>query len=125
MSPRFFGSFKILARIGTVAYKLDLPSVAQIHNVFHVSMLKKQLGPIETAMVSLPLVSADVNIMPEPEFVLDKRVVQKGKYRPKTEVLIQWKSATREDATWENLWRLSKSYPQFYLEDKDSLRERE
>jgi len=37
LSPRFFGPFKILARVGTVAYKLDLLVGAQIHNVFHVS----------------------------------------------------------------------------------------
>jgi hypothetical protein len=42
-------------------------------------------------------------LLPEPELILDRRVIQKGKYRPKTEVLVQWKGALPEDASWENL----------------------
>ncbi|XP_011000836.1 PREDICTED: uncharacterized protein LOC105108282 [Populus euphratica] len=122
LSPRFFGPFKILARVGTVAYKLDLPIGAQIHNVFHVSLLRKHVGPLDLPIVSLPPVSADVQILPEPKVILDRRVVQKGKYRLKTEVLVQWKGASHEDVTWENLWGFSKTYPDFRLEDKDAPR---
>ena len=42
LSPRFIGPFKILERVGTVAYRLDLPpSMSDVHEVFHVSMLWK------------------------------------------------------------------------------------
>jgi len=75
--------------MGTIAYKLDLPVGAQIHNVFHVSLLRKHFGPLDLPIASLPPVSADVQILPELEVVLDQRVVQKGKYRPRTEVLVQ------------------------------------
>ena len=42
LSPRFIGPFKILERVGTVAYRLELPpSMSGVHEVFHVSMLHK------------------------------------------------------------------------------------
>ena len=45
LSPRFIGPFKIQSRIGNVAYRLDLPAeLSGIHNVFHVSMLRKYVS---------------------------------------------------------------------------------
>ena len=42
LSPRFIGPFEILERVGTVAYRLDLPpSMSSVHEVFHVSMLRR------------------------------------------------------------------------------------
>ena len=99
LSPRFYCPYQILARFGTVAYRLDLPAGSCIHNVFHVSLLRKHLGVTPIASPDLPPTSDDSTVMPQPEAVLDRRIIHKGKYRSKTEVLIKWKGAPIEDAT--------------------------
>ena len=47
LSPQFVGPFKILERVGTLAYKVVLPpSLSKIHNVFHISTLRKYVFDI-------------------------------------------------------------------------------
>ena len=121
LSPRFFGPFKVLEKVGQVAYRLDLPVGSQIHNVVHVSRLRKVLGNIKPVSPMPPPVADDSTILPQPETILARREIQKGKYRPQTEILVKWMGTTAEDATWENAWRFSKSYPNFVLEDKAGL----
>ena len=119
LAPRFFGPYKVIAKVGLVAFKLVLPLGSQIHDVFHVSMLKKHLGPVTATSTQLPAVSDTSTVLPQPEAVLDRRVIHKGKYRPKSKILVKWVGAPAEDATWENEWRFTKSYPDFILVDKD------
>lgn len=57
LSPRFYGPFQVVARVGRVAHKLKLPPEFKIHLVFHVSVLKKKLGVNVPAMTTLPAVS--------------------------------------------------------------------
>ena len=111
--PRYFGPYEVTARIGPVAYHLALPSGSLIHNVFHVSMLKKHVGPVTTISTQLPPVTNDSILVPQPELVLDRRVTQRGKFRLKVEVLIQWKGTSANDATLEDERRLTKTYPTF------------
>ena len=44
LSPKYYGPYKVLQKIGTMAYKLELPSQSLVHPVFHVSCLKKVIG---------------------------------------------------------------------------------
>ena len=113
LSPRFFGPYQILEKVGPVAYRLFLSAGSQIHDVFHVSLLRKHLGSITPTSAQLPPVSDESILLPQPESILAQRVIHKGKYRPCTEFLVKWLGAPIEDATWKNAWRFSKAYPEF------------
>ena len=44
LSPKYYGPYKVLQKIGTMAYKLELPASLQVHPISHVSCLKKVIG---------------------------------------------------------------------------------
>ena len=46
LKPHFYGPYKVLKRIGEVAYEIEFPKNSKIHNVFHVCRLKRVLGNI-------------------------------------------------------------------------------
>ena len=54
LKPRFSGPYKIIRKVGEVAYELELPQESKIHNMFHVSSLKKTLGQHIASSTELP-----------------------------------------------------------------------
>ena len=74
LQPRYYGPFKVIDRIGTVAYQLQLPPDAQIHNVFHVSLLKPAHASIQ-ACSSLPISNTSTTLLPQA--ILDRRLVKR------------------------------------------------
>lgn len=112
LSPRFYGPFRIVDRVGVVAYKLALPDGAAIHNVFHVSQLKLCPNPSMTT-AALPQYLAETGMTKEPEAILDKKMV-KRQNRAVTKVLVQWKGQTPDQATWEFYQDFIAKHPNFH-----------
>ena len=110
LSYRFFGPFKIVAKVGAVAYKLALPPDCKIHPVVHVSQLKKHI-PADTQVSSdLSSVSTDPFVEVSPVAVLDhKRVAHAGAVVPR--VKIQWSGMPSTLATWEDEKDLRRRFP--------------
>lgn len=94
---RFYGSFQIEVRIGTVAYHLQLPLQAQVHLVFHVSQLKKKLGNRCIPIPMLPLVTSAGTFLLEPHAILERHICRWG-HLPLMEVLVHWEGQ-QQDAT--------------------------
>jgi hypothetical protein len=76
LSPRFYGPYRVLARVGSVAYRLELPPTTCIHSVFHVSQLKKKLGTLDRTVEELPSVSDNGAMELEPTRIIDFRWVK-------------------------------------------------
>jgi transposase InsO family protein len=111
LSPKFYGPYKVIQRVGMVAYKLELPEEACIHPVFHVSCLKAKLGKTITPISRLPLTDALGHLAPQPAKILETRTIKKRRLPAVTEVLVQWEEGDPDDATWELLFKLQEDYP--------------
>ena len=99
--PRWIGPFTILDRIGTLAYRLDLPeSMHKIHNVFHVSKLKpyKASGRVQPPPVPIEI---EGELEYEVERILDKRVTKHRRKSDAVEYLIKWLGYGHEHNSWE------------------------
>lgn len=108
LSPKYFGPFLVLEKVGKVAYKLDLPNEVQIHPVFHVSLLKQAPEP-PGKIIPLPV---DSRFRLTPVSVLDRQLVKRGN-RAAMKVLVQWVGQTKQDATWEFLDEMKLRFPEF------------
>lgn len=94
LAPRFFGPFRVLETIGHVVYRLQLPETSRIHNVFHVSQLRKAIGD-RTSTPSLPAtLTKDMKVLLQSGQVEGVREGVAGK-----EVLIRWKDLSEYEAT--------------------------
>lgn len=100
LSARYYGPYAVEQKIGKVAYRLQLPPESKIHDVFHVSQLKKKIGNSKVVQTELPQTNDAGEIRPKPIAILDRRLIKKGN-RSATMVLVQWSNRIPEDATWE------------------------
>jgi hypothetical protein len=112
LGPKFYGLYQVLRRIGNVSYQLQLPPRAKIHDVFHVSLLKKFEGPPPTAVVPLPDILHG-RIVPTPNKVTKARL-NRGVW----EVLVHWVGRPATDASWEQLDDFKRQFPAVQLVDE-------
>jgi hypothetical protein len=114
LAPRYIGSFPIIERYEPVAYRLQLPeTLSAIHNVFHVSQLKKCLRvPDRTIEVTYVVLEPDLMYSEHPIRVLDQkdRITRR---RTLKFYKIQWNQHTEDEATWETQDFLEKNFPGF------------
>ena len=105
LAPRYVGPFRILEICGPVTYKLELPEQLQrVHNVFHVSQLKKCLKPpidVEVG-IEIPL-QEDLTYAEYRARVLVTRMRTTGNHGVKF-YKIQWSHHSEDGATWESLY---------------------
>jgi hypothetical protein len=112
LAPRFYGPFRILNRVGKVAYRLELPADSAVHPVFHVSCLKKVIGRTNVPAQALPTFDDQGTLHVSPYRILDRRQVRK-RGRTITQILVQWTSLPSEDATWEEAHSIQERFPNF------------
>nr|GFB70745.1 putative reverse transcriptase domain-containing protein [Tanacetum cinerariifolium] len=115
LNPRYVGPFKVLERIGDVAYKLDLPEeLSRVHNTFHVSNLKKCHADEPLAV---PLDGLHFNdklyFIEEPVENVDREV----KWLKRSQiplVKVRWNSKRGPEFTWEREDQFRKKYPHLF-----------
>ena len=115
LSPRYVGPFEILRRVGKVAYELALPPHMQhIHNVFHVSMLKRYLPDSNHVIEYEPIeIQPDLSFVERPVQILDRREkVLRNKSVSLVRVL--WRNPRVEESTWELESEMLAKYPQLF-----------
>ena len=100
LKRRYYGPYKVIQKIGEVAYELELSEGSKIHKVFHISCLKKSIGKQIVISYTLPPLDDEGQITLISEKVLKTRE-RRLRSRTIKEYLVQWKDLPSEDATWE------------------------
>ncbi|GJW07199.1 putative reverse transcriptase domain-containing protein [Tanacetum coccineum] len=115
LNPRYIGPFKILAKVGMVAYQLELPKkLSHVHSTFYVSNLKKCLSD-EPLALPLDKIHVDdkLKFIEEPVEIMDREVKHlKQSHIPI--VKVRWNSRRGPEYTWEREDQMQKKYPHLF-----------
>ena len=115
LNPWYIGPFRIVERIGPVAYRLELPSeLSRIHNVFHVSMLKKYVSDPSHVLETPPFeLDEDLTFEVQPVGIVDQGIKE---LRNKTISMVKvlWRNSSIEETTWETEAFMRKHHPYLF-----------
>ncbi|GJS38438.1 putative reverse transcriptase domain-containing protein [Tanacetum coccineum] len=115
LAPRFVGPFEIIAKVGPIAYGLDLPEeLDAVHDTFHVSNLKKCLADPTLQVPSDEIqVDAKLNLVEEPVEILEKEFKKLKRSRIAI-VKFRWNSKRGPEFTWEREDQMKLKYPHLF-----------
>ncbi|KAJ1293165.1 hypothetical protein BS78_01G047300 [Paspalum vaginatum] len=107
---RFYGPFKVLQRVGAVAYKLELPPLSRIHPVIHVSQLKRHVPAPTEVTTDLSSVPTDPDHIRSPVAVLARTLVPRAGSTA-ARIQVQWTGLPPSLATWEDEHDIRRRFP--------------
>ncbi|XP_019172691.1 PREDICTED: uncharacterized protein LOC109168100 [Ipomoea nil] len=116
LSPRFTGPYEILERVGNLAYRLALPmELERVHNVFHVSQLKKYVhDPTHVLPPEVIPLDDDMSYEERPLKILDFKT--RNTHMKSVEMVkVWWSHHGVEEATWELESTMREHYPELFL----------
>ncbi|GJZ52560.1 putative reverse transcriptase domain-containing protein [Tanacetum coccineum] len=121
LNPRYVGPFKVLEKVGSVAYKLELPQeLSRVHNTFHVSNLKKCYSD-EPLVVPLEGLHIDdkLQFVEEPVEIMEREIKRLKRSRIPL-VKVRWNSRRGPEFTWEREDSFKKKYPHLFTNQASS-----
>lgn len=110
LSFRYYGPFKVLVKVGAVAYKLLLPDDCKIHPVVHISQLKRHIPASVVVEDDISAFPDDPTADAQPVHFLDYRMVKKGA-SCLSQIKVQWSGLPVSLATWEEASDLRRRFP--------------
>jgi hypothetical protein len=116
LTPRYIGPIPILEKCGNMAYKLDQPpSLAGVHNIFHILQLKKCLkAPVDVVLSEVRPLKVDLTYPENPIKILEQKD-RVTRHKMLKFFKVQWSNHTEEEATWESEDFLRSCHPDFAL----------
>ncbi|WJX12700.1 hypothetical protein P8452_03168 [Trifolium repens] len=115
LTSKFIGPYQILKGIGKVAYKIALPpSLSNLHDVFHVSQLRKYVSDPSHVIVSDEVQVKDNLTIEARPLRIEGREVKKLRNKEIASVKVIWGGPAGENATWELESKMRSSYPELF-----------